>query len=615
MKHYKTVFLFAITICIFSSWLVPYINNFNVIYSSSQFQSIFSWFPLIKSAQFGDLFSSQSNLDITTKDFLFYPYLTLWFYGLLSWITGMKGIIIISTIVFPTCSFYVLNRIFSRQLNKLWSLTVSLTCILAFSDWPFRFFLIGIIKGQPISELTTIQPLEIAHYPIPSFSVFIFLLIFYFSTEHKKLTFARITLFTCLWSLYSQVHAVDAIYGLSFWFIFFPIQFIRQSSKLLNNTLIKTFVFQVLICLLFVSPLIIYLKTSSVHTTLENIGIFQSRLGERFDLFYLLTYFFLPLTLTSIVFIVKKIDLYEILTRFIHVYILLFVEFVLVSSSMFFSKGFEIDIVQTRIALFFLHFYYYAPFIYMVTRSPVFSYSHGVEAKMISKKIEHGMDFVFNRFDKIYLPLIIFFLFIYTGTSSYWNYRHYKDKNETAVEEIMSEYNEIINLLPIGSVLVSETPATNLLPLIDLNSYYKTLWINRFAHDLPSDEIIDRLLLYAHIFNWPKEKVVRFLSPGQLQERRGAIVDLSHQKIQDSGVGYWLVYHKRKMTETELNNYLFSLSDRYKNINIELMLSDFGVTHIYSSRPISMEIAVNSVIELDKGFLYHVDTKKGKHVL
>jgi hypothetical protein len=229
-----------------------------------------------------------------------------------------------------------------------------------------------------------------------------------------------------------------------------------------------------------------------------------------------------------------------------------------------------------------------------------------MEANDISRKFDSGLNFVFNRLDKIYLPLIALFLFIFVGASSYRSYGHYKDKRAPALEEIMSEYHEIGDILPAGSVLVSETPTTNLVPPIDFYSNYKTLWINHFTHDLPSDEIIDRLLLYANIYNWPKKKVIQFLSPGRLQERRGAIVDISVQKIYESGVGYWMAHHKLRMGEAELNNYLLSLSDRYDNINIKVLLSDFGVTHIYSTSSISMEIPVKSVTELGVGFLYHI---------
>jgi len=562
--------------------------------------------PLIKSVSLGNIFPSQPNIDITAQSFMFYPYLALWAYGFMAWLIGMKGIIIISTVIFPACSLYLLYRIFSRQLNELWSIAISLTCILAFSDWPFRSFLIGIIKGLPLNKLATIQPLEIAHYPFPSFSVMIFLLLFYISTKQKKLTFARITLYTCLWGLFSQVHAVDSLYGLAFWFIYFPIQFFRQSGKQLNNTYIKTIVYQVIIGLLFVSPIIFSWKISSVYNSVEAIGLIASGSGGGPDFFYIAAYFFLPLSVTAFVFFIKKVDPYEILTKFIHVYILLFIEFVLVTSSMLLSKSVEIDVVQTRIALFFLHFYYYTPFIYLVTRPIGYTYSRGLEAKEIIRKIEHGLNFIFNRLDKIYLPLIIVFLFIFSGSSSFRNFKHFKDKGIPAQEAIMSEYNELINILPVGSVFISETPGTNLLPPIDFNNDYKTLWINRFTHNIPSSEIIDRLLLYAYIYNWPKKKVIQFLSPGMLQEGRGAIVDLSHQKIHESGVGYWLAHHKRRMGEVELNQYLSDVSDRYNNINIEKLLSAFDVTHIYSINAIATDIKVRGVTELRNGTLYHV---------
>lgn len=591
---------------LFFSWHIFGTEFFSIYYSSSEFQSLHSWLPLINSVKSGYLFPSQPNIDMSDQAFMYYPYLTLWIYGIMAWLIGMKGIIIISTVMFPTCSFYLLYRIFSRQLSELWSISISLTCILAFSDWPFRSFLVGLIRGISFDKLATIQPLEITHYPIPSFTVMIFLLVFYFSTKNKKLTFTRITLYTCLWGIFSQIHAVDALYGLAFWFIYFPVKFFKQSGKKISNAYMKTIAAQILIGLLFVMPIIFSWKTSSAYNSMENIGLIVSNAGETPGLFYIAAYFFLPLLVTALVFLVKKVDPYEILTRFIHVYILLFVELVLVISSVFFSKSFEIDVVQTRIALFFLHFYYYTPFIYLVTRPTGYTYSRGMEANQIIRKFEIGLHFVFNRLDKIYLLFIIVFLFIFSGSSSYRSFMHFKDIGAPAQKEIMDEYQEIINILPEGSVLVSESPATNLLPPIDFNNYYKTLWINRFTHNIASSEIIDRLLLYAKIFNWPKEKVLQFLSPGRLQEGRGAIVDLSHHKIHESGVGYWLVHHKRRMDEVALNQFLSTVSNRFDNINIENLLNDFAVTYIYSSSAIATSIRVKSVTELNNGFLYHV---------
>ena len=174
----------VVTILIFSSWdLLQWILGANqwygtVLVSLSEFKSIHSWIPLIKAVQLGNMFPSQPGIDISTQAFLFYPYITLWVYGLMSLLFSIKGVVIVSTVVFPTLSFYLLYRYFYRQLNEFWSLAISLTCIFAFTDWPFRSFLGGIVKGLPISELTIIQPKEIAHYSIPSLAIFVFLLIF-----------------------------------------------------------------------------------------------------------------------------------------------------------------------------------------------------------------------------------------------------------------------------------------------------------------------------------------------------------------------------------------------------------------------------------------------------
>ena len=469
-NNFIVCFIFTLMIAMFISWLFSGFNFFNVISSSAEFQSIHSWLPLTNSMKLGYLFPSQPSIDITEQAFMFYPYLTLWIYAIMAWLVGMKGIIIISAVIFPTCSFYLLYRIFSRQLNGLWSIAISLTCILAFSDWPFRSFLIGIIRGLPLNKLVTNQPLEIALYPIPSFSVMIFLLVFYLSTKQVKLTFSRVTLYTSLWGLFIHVHTIDAIYGLAFWFIYFPIQIFRQTGKQISNNFMKIIVPQILIGILFIAPIIFSWKTSTYYNSIEKIGLITSKFGESIDLFYLAAYFFLPLTLTFIVFLVKKVDSYEILIKFIHVYILQFVEFVIVLSNILISKSFEIDIIQTRIALFFLHFYYYTPFIYLVTRSIGYTYSHGIEANQIMRKFENGLNFVFNRLDKIYLPIIFVSLFIFSGNSSYQNYIHHKSTGGAALEEIIYEYNKIIKILPKGSVFVSETPGANLIPPIDFKN-------------------------------------------------------------------------------------------------------------------------------------------------
>ena len=98
------------------------------------------------------------------------------------------------------------------------------------------------------------------------------------------------------------------------------------------------------------------------------------------------------------------------------------------------------------------------------------------------------------------------------------------------------------------------------------------------------------------------------MSPGSLQNGRGQLIDLTIEKIHKSGVGYWLTNHKRKMNEKELNNYLFLLSDRYENLNINELLTRYGVKYIYSVNPISEQIPINKILQIGNGYLYQINT-------
>lgn len=121
--YLNPVIILSLIILLFS-WHLNGIDYFSIYSSSSVFQSIHSWLPLIKGIQVGNLFPSQPNIDIEAHNFLFCPYLTLWFYSFMVWLVGIKGIVIVSTVVFPVCSFYLQHRIFSRQLNEIWSMTM-----------------------------------------------------------------------------------------------------------------------------------------------------------------------------------------------------------------------------------------------------------------------------------------------------------------------------------------------------------------------------------------------------------------------------------------------------------------------------------------------------------
>ena len=599
---------------IFSSWNLLQMffgtpEYFGIITSSvSEFKSVSSWMPLIRAVAQGNLFPSASTVDLNAQALLYYPYISLWFSGAIAYFFNTKGLIIIGQVILPTLTFYLMVKIYNRYINKLWSITISFITLIAFSDWSFRAFLIDLIKGESLLNLGVLQPLEISFFPIPSFSVFIFLLIFYFSTSRVRLTLKRITVFTCLWAIHTQIHPTDGIFGLVFWFCFFPIRLYRQSNNTLDYKLFFQVMLQFFISIIMISPLIYgwSMKVDMGYPFANELGFLTANVHPKINLYYYVVYLLLPILLMIFIYLTKRIDKYEILYKFWHIYMLLLVEIILINSSAIFTKGVDIDIIQKRIALFFLHLYYYVPIIYYASMPIRKNILHGSEAKKISLSFSKGLFFIFARFNRVYLPIILFLVLLFAGTSAYRNFQHQKDFNSTFLSKTLNEFENIKKYYPENGLIISQTPATNMLAVNMLGTKYSSLWVNSLANNISGYEIIDRLVLYAFIYNWPIEKFESFMSPGILQAGDGKQFNLSLNEIEFSGIGFWLLFNRRTLSSKEQDRYEQLIFNRYTQFDIEEGLKKYNVSHIFAYNDISPSIPVKSVIKLKSGNIYQV---------
>lgn len=599
-----------ISVFIFSSWnFIQYVmglqNHYGAIFGSSyEFQSLYGWLPLIRSIVHGNLMPILPTIDPSAQGLLFFPYLGLWSYALMIKLFGIQAAIIIGQVLFPLLSLILLVRIFTRYLHYLWSISMSLACLLTFFGWPFRAFLIELVQGGGIFNLGVIQTLEISTLPIPSLSVFVFLLLFYISTKQVKLTVLRISILTFLWGLLSQFHPVDAIFGIAFWFVFFPIRLFRQKQPILKFLLI--IISQLIIICIVLTPLFWGYKNalSSEFAFTSEIGIIYKQ--NEINFFYYFAYFIIPVVSIAIIYFIKRIDLYEIFIKFWHIYILLLIELLLVSMNYMFNIGIDLDIIQNRIALFFLHFYYYVPIIYYAKQTIEFDYSFGIESKRISRCFNKILNFIFYRFNKIYLPIIILLLFLYSAISAISSYKHQMDFEAPTLNQAWDEFAEIKDQISNNSVVVSYNPAINLLATIDLSGQYSSLWINRFTNEISREEAIDRLILYARIFNWSFDEFYAFMSSGNLQKKNG-IVDLSISNVKKSGVGYWLVYHKYNLNPSQMDDYKSYLLQKYFSFNITESIKRFNVKYIHTKLRIEESIPIKLIYQSKNSSLYAVN--------
>jgi hypothetical protein len=132
---------------------------------------------------------------------------------------------------------------------------------------------------------------------------------------------------------------------------------------------------------------------------------------------YYILYFLIPVLSMLALFRIHKIDLYEIFYKFWPIYSLMLVEFLLVFGAVFFGKGVNIEILTSRIPLFFLHFYYYLPIIFYGSRE-YYSFYVGRDGGDVINAIRKIIFVIFNRLNYLYLPLIIVLIIIFAIQSS-----------------------------------------------------------------------------------------------------------------------------------------------------------------------------------------------------
>lgn len=370
-------------------------NNIGLSLSSIFLLIIFS-FGNLSNIFSNDCCEDINNLVNFEHPFYFKPFITEYLVFFFKTILSTKIFLILTLYFIPIIIHIFLFKIFSRYLSILWSISISFVSLISYKNINFRDFLIG-FDLQNID--LNMKVLAIQKFPLPSISVLFFLIIFYYSIDLKKLSLKRISFFTFLWSSYFYINALDAIFGIAFWYSYFLIRTFLIEKQ---NKLIRNFIIQIFISFIILLPAYVYSDTSKI----DNAGSIEFEIFE-----YQLIYMLMPLLLISINYFLYKIDRRELLFKFLPVYLLMFIEFSLIYLSYFFNFGVNIDILKNRIPLFFLHFYYYLPIFYFISNS--YTPHEKQSFKDFRSKLGYILSQLFNKTSKFVLPIIWVFLFAF----------------------------------------------------------------------------------------------------------------------------------------------------------------------------------------------------------
>ena len=275
-----------------------------------------------------------------------------------------------------------------------------LLSIISTENFPFIKFLANLYKFNDLQNYYNLyENFEIQGFPIPSFSIFYFCSLFYVCFKTIKFNEINLYIFSLFWFVGPFVHPFDGLIGLIFWNLN-----LFLNRKLRNITLTTKF----LLYLIISNILTIILLLNQVN--LDDQILFSKQFYPLYNIF---VYFVLPLILIVCCIVLFKVDFYEFYQKFLPIYILLIIEVIMIVFSTL-GFGFDIKMTETRITMFLLHFLYYVPIIYYLSKDDYFLISYNDNKNFFANNLKKIIYYVFCKFNKVYLSifslLIIFYL-------------------------------------------------------------------------------------------------------------------------------------------------------------------------------------------------------------
>ena len=302
-------------------------------------------------------------------------------------------------ILFPSILPAILYKIFYRILNiRLWAISITLLSMSGTENYPFFNFFYNLIDYENILQFTNRdENFEIMGFPLPSFSIFYFCLVYYLSLRILKINFKNLYLLTFLWVIGPLIHPLDGFLGLIFWNFFIIMSIKIKKLKINNNYLI----------FLVISNFIIFFQ-AFYQLDLNQLEVTED---QSYKLYNFIVYFFIPIISMVCCLNFLKIDFYEFFQKFLSIYILMFLEFILIITSLL-GYGFDLKMLETRITMFLLHFLYYIPPIYYLSRDNFFIFKNS-EKKIIKMYSLKFLTFLFKKLNRIYLPIFSILIISY----------------------------------------------------------------------------------------------------------------------------------------------------------------------------------------------------------
>lgn len=563
-----------------------------------RWEEVVCYLPFAKAFTMSTLLPIAPAVEPRLSGFSFFPVISMGLFQLLFAMVGknLDGYLCLSHGLWPVVNFWLIYLIFRVYIHKSWALLLAFLGVGYFSNFSSFDYLVNLLQGEgTLLGLMSLDPPEITRVPFPGISLTFFAGILYLTLQNNRLNFARIVWLSVLWGLQIYVYAFNFIAGIMFWYIW--LLYACYVTKKQWNTLylIKVLALATIIILIVTVPYMLkcFLFQSSIEQQfVDRLNwVSQYTKGGYFSGWGIMLAYLFPLGFVILTIYLFRGDYYELFYKFTPIFIAMVVDLMVGSMHLILGQMIDPRLYQDRISGILFRFFYFIPLLYFLGVPYKVPFPRQHERWYWLRQFLHLVlqrILIHRRVLICSLGILLISIIESLGSIKYWQ------NHQTQVAPFMKTVEQEIEIVrQYGNqkgIIVYETIASNL--MIPLLTEGTTLLVNSYGNYVEEEEILDRLVLYAKLFNWSEEQFLQFMKPSSFYQSsyQGPQFVLDEERLK-IGLGFWFLHHQKKMTDAELRIYIRQITAHFREVDVSQMLSKYPIATIVARSPIASTVS------------------------
>ena len=557
-----------------------------------KWEEIVIYTPFARAFSLSNLFPIAPAFDQSLSGFSVYPWITFFIEAMLLKVFALGNInayMLINHSVLPVLNFWLIYLIFNHYISKVWAILLAFFGVTYFSGFHYINSVETLLGfGDNAGSIFHYGLPEITRTPFPSISLLLLLIPFYLTIRSNRLMPYRLTFLSLIWGLQIYVYLINFIAGaifFSLWIVY--AHYITDKGFYPSKTAVSIGVF-LLICIALGIP---YYAVSISFLGEQLAGKVASPVrgvlsGSDWNVFFSYS---LPFSLLAVSFYLFRSDYYELFYRYSPVFIVLVVDLLIGCLLFLVTDRINPELYYYRISNILFRFFYFIPFLYFVglPRKRGCTPKKSSFYRIVHNKLPDLLRNYIHRYRKVYSISAILLLGIYILMNNVYIYKMHEKLVMPEMQQIQQELDMVKQAgIKDGSIAVYEDITANLLtPAVNNTA---TLLVSSFGNFVDDRLILERIILYAKLFGWSEDRLLAFMEPSEtfigLTSYKNKELIITNEML-ESGLGYWLLNHKKPINQQHLEPYRQRILHLYRETNLDQLLKRNSVGVILVRNP------------------------------